>query len=58
MSKWIYHLYCERCGHDWWSEDAFPEKCPNCGSEHDEVMKAVARQKDELPFSDFEERSN
>jgi hypothetical protein len=25
-----YHLSCE-CGAFWWSEEAFPEKCPACG---------------------------
>ena len=26
----LYHLYCDKCGWDWWSEEAFPDKCPNC----------------------------
>ena len=28
-----YHLYCCRCGWDWWSENAFPDKCPHCGKD-------------------------
>ena len=26
----LYHLYCEKCGYDWWCENPFPDECPNC----------------------------
>ena len=26
----LYHQYCVKCGWDWWSAEAFPDKCPNC----------------------------
>ena len=26
----IYHLSCPYCLHLWWSEEAFPKKCPKC----------------------------
>ena len=32
-SSTLYHLYCEKCGYDWWCENAFPDKCPNCKCE-------------------------
>lgn len=28
-----YHLSCPECGRTWWSEEAFPKKCPYCGAE-------------------------
>lgn len=31
--KCRYHLSCSFCKHDWWSEEAFPKKCPKCKSE-------------------------
>ena len=30
-SKEAYRLNCDKCGHDWWSIDAFPNYCPYCG---------------------------
>lgn len=27
----VYHLLCQECGKTWWSEEAFPDKCPYCG---------------------------
>ena len=30
---WSYHLYCHQCGNDWWSQEAFPVKCPACGKD-------------------------
>ena len=30
-SQGVYHLNCPECGHDWWSTEAFPNFCPNCG---------------------------
>ena len=26
-----YHVCCYKCGHTWWSFDAFPKACPHCG---------------------------
>ena len=28
---WVYHVDCCKCGYDWWTRNAFPDKCPNCG---------------------------
>ena len=27
----LYHVYCEKCGNGWWTENAFPDTCPGCG---------------------------
>ena len=29
----LYHHYCVKCGWDWWSEEAFPNRCSKCGCE-------------------------
>lgn len=26
----LYHVSCDRCGHDWWDETGYPKKCPKC----------------------------
>ena len=26
----LYHVSCDRCGHDWWDVTGYPEKCPKC----------------------------
>ena len=30
-----YHLYCKKCGHDWWSVEPFVKFCPECGEKFD-----------------------
>jgi len=29
----LYYHYCKRCGFDWWSEEAFPNRCSRCDCE-------------------------
>ena len=29
----LYHHYCIKCGWDWWSDEAFPNRCSKCGCE-------------------------
>lgn len=29
----LYHHYCKKCEYDWWSEEAFPNRCSKCGCE-------------------------
>ena len=29
----LYHHYCKKCGFDWWSEEAFPNRCSKCRCE-------------------------
>ena len=29
----LYHHYCIKCGWDWWSDKAFPNRCSKCDCE-------------------------
>ena len=29
----LYHHYCIKCGWDWWSTEAFPNRCSKCDCE-------------------------
>lgn len=29
----LYHHYCIKCGWDWWTDEAFPNRCSRCGCE-------------------------
>ena len=29
----LYHHYCVKCGWDWWTDEAFPNRCSKCGCE-------------------------
>ena len=29
----LYHHYCIKCGWDWWTDEAFPNRCSKCGCE-------------------------
>lgn len=26
----MYHVSCDKCGHDWWDPTGFPTECPRC----------------------------
>ena len=43
----IYHLSCRECGKTWWSEEAFPNKCPYCESN----LKAIFEEKENMVVS-------
>ena len=60
-----YHLCCYKCGHDWWSNNAFPTVCPNCGKhpsyenaaklilEAEEVIQAIKDSEIEGDYFEF-----
>ena len=29
----LYHHYCIKCGWDWWTDEAFPNRCSKCDCE-------------------------
>ena len=29
-TRTIYRHYCDCCGYEWWNEEIFSHKCPNC----------------------------
>lgn len=29
----LYHHYCKKCRYDWWSKEAFPNRCAKCDCE-------------------------
>ena len=30
MNEKLYHVLCDKCGHDWWDKSGFPMECPKC----------------------------
>ena len=30
MNQEMYHVSCDKCGHDWWDKTGFPVECPVC----------------------------
>ena len=34
-----YHLNCNKCGYDYWSNDGFPNYCPHCGKLFDTLLE-------------------
>lgn len=48
-----YHLYCNRCGADWWMNVAFPAYCPFCGDERQKISNKTCHGCKHLHYNDI-----